>query len=272
MNLQESEEKTRVNKCYVIQELVYFYPEERRIESVITGESKTLHTPSAMCLLKLIEPPGELRTQSELLKAGWGELAQYTSLSTYYQSFTHLRRQFNALGMPEKLIITVPRRGIQLNPQLTIATREPSVPPVIVEESVIQDTALSRSDRVALTRRFTGMMLQEHRYIACLLIFTAILSGSIYPRLFPGTYFDRFEPIGSPENCFYFLEDTEDDAMASARQTLNQHHYTCDSGKKYYIQTMHQAAYLTFLACDRLRKHCSSVTIMARKGAADDQT
>lgn len=247
-------------KCYVIQNEFYFYPVDRCIESTITGKRCTLHTPAALCLERLLERPGEISSQAELLEAGWGELAKHTSQATYYQCLTNIRKQFIAMGMSEKLIITVPRRGVQINPMLSITLREESAAAFIKKEECI--TPGTEPD---LTSETEANQNKKVHYVFATALLISLL-GILYALMTPESYFTRFTPLPIPNQCIYLQEDISDHEIEQSIRLLNQHQYTCQKHRNYYVQKRTQAPFVTFLSCEPVKKGCSSVIIMENIG------
>lgn len=112
--------------CYLINNDVFFYPDEARLERLSSPESVKLQQPASRCLELLLKRRGELVAQNELLSYGWGEeRARYITSNAFYQSMHHLRQSLSRAGLND-IIYTVPRKGMGLteNLQITFKTTD----------------------------------------------------------------------------------------------------------------------------------------------------
>ncbi|EPE1853277.1 transcriptional regulator [Cronobacter dublinensis] len=103
----------------VIDDTIIFIPANRQLQNDLTGESAILHTPASYCLLSLLSNRSQILTKSELIKLSWNNNTQVITDNTFYQMVFHLRQSLAKVG-GESVIITVPRRGLKINPDISV--------------------------------------------------------------------------------------------------------------------------------------------------------
>ena len=120
----------------IISDTVVFIPANRELKNTLTGDSVTLHTPANYCLLYLLANRPKIMSKSELIKASWNDEPQIISNNTFYQMVFNLRQNLAKVG-GDAVIITVPRRGLRINPDVTVKIIDASdhVPPRVSDET-----------------------------------------------------------------------------------------------------------------------------------------
>lgn len=131
-------------KLFLLGESVVFWP-ERNVLHAKADETKrlSLSNPASRCLLLLIERQGQVIERDYFFQHVWFNNGAQVSNNTFYQNISLLRRAFKEFGLNEELIVTVPKVGIRLEPQLSVEEQEvdeplPEVPvaaPPVVKEA-----------------------------------------------------------------------------------------------------------------------------------------
>ncbi|HAU4332808.1 TPA: CadC family transcriptional regulator [Citrobacter freundii] len=112
-------------KVFLLNGTVVFWP-ERNLLHAKSDETKrlTLNTPAARCLSLLIQRQGQVIERDYFFEHVWFINGAQVTNNTFYQNISLLRRAFKELGLNEELIVTVPRVGIRLEPQLQVLEQE----------------------------------------------------------------------------------------------------------------------------------------------------
>lgn len=99
---------------YLINKVVYFYPEEKLLRSIADNENPvSLNTPASRCLLLLLQKQGEIVTKFDFSQHVWESRGQYTSTNTLYQNISLIRKALREIGFNEDVIHTIPREGFK---------------------------------------------------------------------------------------------------------------------------------------------------------------
>lgn len=107
-------EKYTHTTLYTINNLVDFHPGDRTLTNKNTQKTVILQNPASFILLYLLAHCGVVISQSQLVKIGWGEKNNITSVNTLYQTALMLRNALTEVGLPRDLIRTVARRGMMM--------------------------------------------------------------------------------------------------------------------------------------------------------------
>ncbi|WP_197422779.1 winged helix-turn-helix domain-containing protein [Burkholderia sp. ABCPW 14] len=93
------------------EDAIAFHLEARMLGNPASGEQKFLSRNEARLLELLLEGP---QTKEALIQRVWGEHGVVVTDASYYQLVTQVRNSFEELGLPRKLIHTIPRYGLEL--------------------------------------------------------------------------------------------------------------------------------------------------------------
>lgn len=106
---------------FLLNSTVVFWP-ERNVLYAKSDETKriTLSNPATRCLLLLIQQQGQVIERDYFFEHVWYINGAQVTNNTFYQNISLLRRAFKELGLNEELIVTVPKVGIRLEPQLEV--------------------------------------------------------------------------------------------------------------------------------------------------------
>lgn len=108
---------------WIINDNIEFNPEMNRPASLSRPDLNIiLTTPASRCLRLLLENALR-RLTTNILSKVWEEDGMVVSANTLYQNISIIRRGLRTVGENEDtLIITVPRRGFQIEPGVSIMT------------------------------------------------------------------------------------------------------------------------------------------------------
>lgn len=169
----------------VIGNNVIFIPASRQLKNGLTGDSIILHTPANYCLLHLLERRPQILTKAELIKLSWNDEMLLISDNTFYQMVFNLRQNLAKAG-GNNVIITVPRRGLQINPEVTIE----------ILSAGIEDPIISGNTRVNSIRHDSDNHVENHGRHALLIILSWVLlliAGLLYISGYEKYAFDDYQ-------------------------------------------------------------------------------
>ncbi|MBF4154936.1 winged helix-turn-helix domain-containing protein [Enterobacter hormaechei] len=106
-----------ITKEIIINDKIIFNPSSRELKNELTGEIITLHTPGNFCFLHLLANRSRILTKEELIKISWNN--EIITDNTFYQMVFNLRQNLAKAG-GNNVIVTIPRRGLQINPEISV--------------------------------------------------------------------------------------------------------------------------------------------------------
>lgn len=88
-----------INKCYIINNIVIFYPAERSICSLLNKNRIKLNAPTSQLLEVFIRKAGVIIAQEELYFVAWGDNGSKVTPNTLYQNISLLRKALQDSGI-----------------------------------------------------------------------------------------------------------------------------------------------------------------------------
>ena len=238
---------------FIIDNLIIFDADSRTL-SLIKKPSEqrenntdkvVLHTPTADCLMLLIEHQGELLTQSDILNRVWISKGVVVSSGTVYQNISLLRRAFVQLGLTGDIVATLPRRGIMLPFNILITPYSQSLAPA--------DTHVpSRFPRTGAIPPLFFFLLRNKRVsaLSCtllLMLMTGLLLTHIYAQ---NNYMDNYQTvnIGDPECHVYLSQHFPDNVL---NKILKNKILRCAEQPFNYITVFHGVNRYSVISCEQ---------------------
>lgn len=126
--MENNSDSRKSDLVFIINEDTVFNPQAHKlfcIKKDFAPQEFNINVPASRCLMLLIENRGKVVTRDEFLKHVWTENGVFVSQNTYYQNISILRRTLRKAGFGDDIIVTIPHRGLTLNPEVEI--REQSV-------------------------------------------------------------------------------------------------------------------------------------------------
>ncbi|MCF6691049.1 winged helix-turn-helix domain-containing protein [Raoultella terrigena] len=137
-----------MHKHYIINEIVEFHPVDGTLRDLSNPDRVVvLNSPAGRCLLLLIERAGTIVTQQECMDIVWQRRGMLVSPNTYYQNISVLRKGLKKIGFQNDPIVTIPRIGLTLSSETTIAIKE--VPRQVPEDNEYET---ARSDEASVSQ------------------------------------------------------------------------------------------------------------------------
>lgn len=110
-----------MESLYLLNNLVYFDPTAGMLSSSLCFSRKiSLSKPASQCLKLLISKQGQICRYPFISNQIWGERGKWTSHNTIHQHIYQLRTRLKKAGIDKEAIITIPRMGFQLCPNLRV--------------------------------------------------------------------------------------------------------------------------------------------------------
>lgn len=182
-------------KIYLLGESVIFWP-ERNVLHAKSDETKrlSLSNPASRCLLLLIQQQGQVIEREYFFQHVWINNGAQVSNNTFYQNISLLRRAFKEFGLNEELIVTVPKVGIRLEPQLEVEEQEREEP--LPDEPSV---AVLPVKAVQPVRRWNSLYWVLAGVICCLLASGVAWQSQFDSRL------TRYVPLGVEKGCHWYV-------------------------------------------------------------------
>lgn len=240
---------------------IVFFPEERKLCSVVNNLEVTVFSTGARCLEYLLDNNERTVSQKELTEIGWlGENSvQTVAQATYYQCLVDLRRCLKEIKYGQNLIVTIRGQGVRINPEANIvfelltpgeqSTKEVSDLPLAEEKNTLKRN-------ITLPYGRLGIAL----FSALTIVFFALymLSTSEYKHSQSPMADNYHQAEGFPD-CYYFNTNNIDNATTVS--FLKKKGYECGKDQNFYISHFSVAPRLTFFSCSTTAPiKCEAVT------------
>ncbi|WP_054179588.1 winged helix-turn-helix domain-containing protein [Trabulsiella odontotermitis] len=110
-----------MTKGYLINNKIEFWPEDNLLV-LYTDQlvNYSLTSPASRCFLFLLQKAPEIVPQNEIYKAVWEEEGIFVPPNTLYQNIASIRRGLKTLSQNDNIIVTVPKKGFQIPPEISI--------------------------------------------------------------------------------------------------------------------------------------------------------
>lgn len=243
-----------VIKSYIIDKTLIFIPDESFIQNLETRESTKLKHTESQCLLLLLIKQGVVVSQLELMKFAWGDKHRDVSFNIFYQRILTLRKTFTQLGFTKKIIITLPRKGLMIDNDITIeAHKEISSElkdnPSIKNNEIYnnEETHFNPSPSTPANKLFNSKF--NRYFIVTFILTTVIASLFIFRFKNEIDYFSDYYLISKNDSqCQYFF-NRDTDNHSRHRLFINQNPELCRPQTFMYVTTYSNTKNLSLLIC-----------------------
>lgn len=178
-----------MQRKYVIDECITFTPADGTLSLSHSSDtdviSHVLPPPAARLLLVLLQRNSELATKEDLLAEVWENHGMTGSLHNLAHYTMLIRKAFKALHYEKKIIITVHKQGMMINPEISYrisSTEQDERLPVVdndmendVTEKDIFSTPLTESDKQKVSLQPIDASIRRHDRKRILSILSLIL-------------------------------------------------------------------------------------------------
>lgn len=125
--MEHNYDNKEVAKVYFLNQEIIFDPKNHKFICIKNGfslQEVNINIPASRCLELLIISRGKVITRENFLKQVWTENGVFVSQNTYYQNISILRKALKKAGFDEEIIVTIPHRGLTLNPNIVIEQKD----------------------------------------------------------------------------------------------------------------------------------------------------
>jgi DNA-binding winged helix-turn-helix (wHTH) protein len=273
---------------WIINNNIEFRPEKNRLSSVTNPElSVILTTPASRCLTLLLEAAPDVVPQQDFFKKVWEDDGMLVPANTLYQNISIVRRGLRTVGETEgTLIATVPRKGFQIESNITVEQVEESPAAdvtgnTIANDEVSGDNALldvtpppvaesTDNKQKSKLSRNTRVLLMVLSFIVGALIFQ-------YPWYLKSekNFFDNYRLYETVNGCQFYSRSDDIDGSDSFQKYKNAVMKTGIDCKKFpwiYFSSSSTAPALSALICHKPyeRKSNSGCITLYFRGLNDD--
>jgi DNA-binding winged helix-turn-helix (wHTH) protein len=233
---------------YLIDNIIIFTPSEELIFHRGTMSSKKLKPAEVRILLLLVEKKGVVLSQNELLEFAWGDKHREISFNVFYQCILSLRKSIMQVGYSEKLITTIPRKGVMIDSAISIDEFREVIPDKTINlnnNNTSSRTALSVKEPI----KHLFFNVNKYLYFVAVLIFS-IVGVVIYYLPAKNDYFNNYLSFGtaSGDCSLYFNPEVHEHSVQSLFYKL--HPELCQKNKFTYITLYSHTRVVSALVCD----------------------
>lgn len=237
----------------IINGTVVFIPARRELKNSVTGESFILHTPANYCLLHLLARRPHILTKAELIKLSWDVGTQIISDNTFYQMIFNLRQGLAKAG-GEGIIVTIPRRGLQINPDISVKIMNTGV----VEKSEEKtETVHSVFNFHSFIMFFVALCLKRPILLIILSVGGGGMSVLLYTTGYDKYAFSNYQ-YDKIQMCMISYSDTIQ--KENIRELLSKSRVDCSKKTHVYLTESENHSRLSAISClyDTVKiKRCS---------------
>lgn len=231
--------------------------------------TEVLNEPCARCLETLLAAQGNVVSQAELYKAGWGKAHKDVSPNTLYQNILLARKAFRKVAENnDDFIITVPRNGFRFNENLAVTVCDNLDNPAAVSDEPESVLRGGRGDNISLRQTLSPLLLRVALPASALFIFLSAIMFMFMSFSYGLSRHDDFNAdyvyAGNHAGCEIYLIKRQSLADVNAEQILRKWPDItsgCDRLPLRYVSPYRNLQSVFYLACDIKEKAdriCSS--------------
>lgn len=247
---------TKPSHGYIIEGVVEFWPETRKLIRRDNDKVEILHSPASACLHELIKNKPAVVSQKDLITAGWLEREKYVSLNTFYQNMLSLRQALANIGLGTKLIVTIRRQGLMIPERFNITpidnphNREGGIDNIEVGRLTSEhpSSAYSKKNFVAKSESTSKTKSKNLYYI--MIIFTTILisTGIWMATKSQGNNFIKYHKLIAIKDCNIYVSNPII-SIQEYNNFLIRNGLTCDKRKWWYISAFNNSQRISLIRC-----------------------
>lgn len=252
-----------MKKTFLIDNRVVFHSGQNELASLVRPDlTEILNEPCARCLEALLAAEGNIVSQPELYKAGWGEAYKDVAPNTLYQNILLARKAFRKIAeSDDDFIITVPRQGFRFNENMTVTVgvspeNSVSVPDKKPPESnnngikslLLRDTATTLLSRLTIPVSAIFILL-------ALIMF--IVASFRYGTAQHDDFVAEYDYAGAQKGCEVYLNKRQTFSAIKIEQLMKiWPDITADCSRlpRRYITPYHNRLSVFYLSCNEKNK------------------
>lgn len=231
---------------YIIDDQITYNSDDCTLSHIPTQESLSLSISSGRLFEQLLNSDGEILSRDTLLTEVWDRYGLRGSNSNLNQYLSILRRALAAYGCLN-LIITLPKIGIRLNPEIRIVREaaQPMAVSDIAAESVAGTDTDAPPDKVtapepSLAPVAKPMRMTRQLSVALILLAIFIVAFSLYIFIHPAQKNSGLTTIPLAGGCeavlLKGLDVVERESIdQQILQMLRENNQSCSAGRRIYF-------------------------------------
>lgn len=214
-----------MNTTFLIDGRLVFHREQNALTSLVQPDlTEILNEPCARCLEALLAAKGNIVSQAELYKAGWGESYKDVSPNTLYQNILLARKAFKKVAdSNEDFIITVPRQGFRFNETMPVTVSDTSV--ISVTDKNSSELQRPVDDTESLRQTVSPLLLRLVIPVSVLFILLAalifIFTSFNYVASRDDDFTADFTYAGKHSGCEIYINKRQTLSDVETEQLLN---------------------------------------------------
>lgn len=259
-----------MNTTFLIDGRVVFDGGQNVLASLVHPDfTEVLNEPCARCLEALLAAQGNIVSQAELYKAGWGESYKEVSPNTLYQNILLARKAFRKVAdSDEDFIITVPRQGFRFNETLAVTVSDALDNFAPEPETLPSELQSNGGDNIFPVRTFAPLLSRTVIPVSVLLILLSAMIFIFTSFQYATTRHDDFTTdyvyAGKHDGCEIYISKRQTLSGLNAEQLMNKWpdiYSGCDRLPLRYVTPYRNHLSVFYLSCDSNNKAdriCSS--------------
>lgn len=238
-------------------------------------ETKVLLTsPSNSCLLLIINNGHEITTREEIFHEVWEKFNIPINTNTFYQNISLIRRALRQLGIAKEVLITIPRKGISIANDITIATLLDDIKTQHMNECLSEvSTSLLEGETTILEEKTTSVSsVLSYKNLAITGVFLSVCI-ILYLLISKNEYlfeaFTDYKKLGRISGCLlYIKKNSSHTSRTELEDDLRKAYLTCRGNEYVYYNSIETLARKSIIICNEQNKgenFCRSIYIINKE-------
>ncbi|MDR1845021.1 MAG: winged helix-turn-helix domain-containing protein [Citrobacter amalonaticus] len=248
-------------KGYLINDKIEFWPDDNLLV-LHTDQlvNYSLTVPASRCFLCLLKKAPEVVPQNEIYKAVWEEESVFVPPNTLYQNIASIRRGLKTLSPNDNIIITVPKKGFQIPPEINV--RE-ITPRDVVDATILIPSAVVPKTRKVIKLKKTTLNILLIATIA----FSLFLPIYNFQDDIGSDFFVNYEFSGKKDGCTFYHNSNTADINWESELISTGINLKCNTFPWVYITSYKYTPSISIIGCNKLiqQKKTSCVSIFYRE-------
>ncbi|MEM6162366.1 winged helix-turn-helix domain-containing protein [Erwinia sp. P6884] len=198
---------------YTINGTVIFNSVKHTIVSCQHGSGKEckLNQPASRCLLLLIQNNGKTISQEKFIDEVWRKKGMEVAVNTFYQNISILRKALRSCGLDQRVVITVPKKGIMLHAEIEEQSESNSIEPSIENVDTSQGVIRIKRGKSQIKTIYIGSIILLLLLLNTLLFFFFIHKDvpSHYPEYRYQMLFNGCKLYTNTNRMIYKIKEIE---------------------------------------------------------------
>ncbi|MEZ6877562.1 transcriptional regulator [Enterobacter sp. KBR-315C3_2022] len=252
-----------MDKTFLIDGRLVFHSGQNALANLLHPDlSEVLNEPCARCLEALLAAQGNIVSQEELYKAGWGEGSKDVSPNTLYQNILLARKAFRKVAeSSDDFIITVPRQGFRFNEALSVTIADGHNNPVFSPDERRDQFHRFDGDNTMIRRTAPSLAVRLLMPASLLLIVLSVvvffIAYSKYGLSRQDDFTGDYVFSGKHNGCEIYTNKQQQLTGGETERLLKKWSYVtadCGSLPLIYISSYRNHLSIFLLSCDNKNK------------------